>query len=308
MTQKLRHFSMIGLALITALALSLGAAVSPARAITFEGICVDAGGTWVDEGDPDTGLCFFPGEVTPGFCPGFEYYVAVVIGGSPVLAGCADGTDPDVFTGYFAEVGSIGFSCIEYGGIWQGTLDGWDGTCTFPDGSEVALDDCGSGYDSVYTLIGGEADGQECVDVVGGGGGGGGGSDAPRVPGFGQFGSTTNNNDSGGTLDMSGGKNGSVSYDPGTCSGKCTLGPNLPGGAHADLPDDAVDWLYFKSVDENGDPGTGTYTVCFNVGDLTSPVIYRYVSGAWVVVSSTVSGGQVCTSASGDGAFALGGS
>ncbi len=99
-----------------------------------------------------------------------------------------------------------------------------------------------------------------------------------------------------------------MSFDAGTCAGKCTVSPNLPGGAKASLPADAIATLYFRSTDTDGEPGSGTYTVCFAVGDLTSPVIYRYVGGAWVAQAVTISGGQVCASGSGDGAYALGGS
>jgi hypothetical protein len=41
---------------------------------------------------------------------------------------------------------------------------------------------------------------------------------------------------------------------------------------------------------------------------MTSPIIYQYVGGVWVANHTFISGGQVCTTASGDGAFALGGS
>ncbi len=110
--------------------------------------------------------------------------------------------------------------------------------------------------------------------------------------------------DEGGTLTLPSPKNGGVNFAAGTCAVKCTITPSLPDGTASNLPGDAIATLYMRL----GEGGAGSYSVCFDVGELTNPVIYRYVGGAWVAQAATFSGGQVCTSASGDGAFALGGS
>lgn len=98
-------------------------------------------------------------------------------------------------------------------------------------------------------------------------------------------------------------KNGSIYYDAGTCAVKCTIQPNLPASSAKSLPADATSTLYVRIAGEGGG-----YATCFDIGELTDPVIYRYVSGTWVSQPASVSGGMICTRASGDGAFALGGS
>jgi hypothetical protein len=283
-------------AFVTVLALALGKVVTPARAAiplpTNQAECEAAGGWWFDAGYVDVKVCYIPVSLVPGICPGAEYLAVFVSIDSVYCPGVS----------LWAKIGSPGADCILDGGLWQGDTDGLNGKCIYPDGTPDALAACGPGFDLVFTLAAGVVTGQKCAAP------GQVSLDVSRVPGFGRFGSFASGQSGGGTLSLSGGKNGSVTFDPGTCSGKCTLGPNLPGGALASLPADAIAWLYFKTVDEDGNPGTGTYTVCFDVGDLTSPVIYRYVSGAWVAQPVTISGGQICATASGDGAFALGGS
>ncbi|TAK11081.1 MAG: hypothetical protein EPO32_13215 [Anaerolineae bacterium] len=199
--------------------------------------------------------------------------------------------------------GSFGFLCEGYGGIWVGDA-GNNGTCTFPVQLEFVDEFCPPGYQPVITVENNDIVGEPaCVLPSSPESPTGTPSPGTRSPGFSMHGGKIKD-DAAGSAALGGGKNGSFFYDVGTCAAGCEYTQTLPGGATADLPGEASATLYIRIADG----GTGTYTVCFNVGDLTSPVIYRYVSGVWVVVASTVSGGQVCTSASGDGAFALGSS
>ncbi len=103
----------------------------------------------------------------------------------------------------------------------------------------------------------------------------------------------------------SGGRWGSVNYDAGSCTGKITIHPSLPGNAQNQLPENVQDHLYVRVVDENGDPAYGSYSICFAYDANEGGTIYRYLNGAWVEQAVFFSGGQICTSAYGSGAFAL---
>ena len=118
----------------------------------------------------------------------------------------------------------------------------------------------------------------------------------------------TVSDDEAGSLILARPKNGRVDFAAGACSGKCSISPSLPAGAKNSLPGGVVATLYFREIDENGNPATGAYNVCFALDGLTNPVIYRYIGGAWVPQPISIGGGQVCASASSSGAFALGGS
>lgn len=103
----------------------------------------------------------------------------------------------------------------------------------------------------------------------------------------------------------SGGRWGAVNFDAGSCTGKITIHPGLPGNAKNSLPDEVQDQLYVRVVDENGDPASGSYSICFSYDANEGGTLYRYLGGAWVEQAVYFSGGLICTSASGTGAFAL---
>ncbi|TAK13672.1 MAG: hypothetical protein EPO32_04545 [Anaerolineae bacterium] len=126
----------------------------------------------------------------------------------------------------------------------------------------------------------------------------------PRIPGHGNFGNGITS-DGSGSANLGGGKNGLFYYNEGTCAGSCSVGANIPKGAKNSKPSGTQATLYVRMVDSDGNPSNGSYSVCFDPGKLDAPVIYRFVSGAWVAQPVYNSGGLVCTTASGDGAFAL---
>ncbi|MEX1247884.1 MAG: hypothetical protein WEA61_05335 [Anaerolineales bacterium] len=181
--------------------------------------------------------------------------------------------------------------CFASGGTWE-LLTFPFVSCTYPPGSDVAVAQCGQGYSVTYTyeLIGETTVDILCIQTA----------DAPIL---------TEDSDNPGqpaTLHLGGGKNGSVTFPPGSCPQKCTISASLPAGANSSLPSGALATLYVRVVDEGGVPGTGSYTVCFDNTDGASLTIYRYIAGAWVAVSAA-SSNPICTTASGDGAFYLGG-
>jgi hypothetical protein len=183
--------------------------------------------------------------------------------------------------------GSAALACEYDGGTWSGS-DVMSGTCTFAPGTDKFTAHCTSTDSSYY----------ENYDsgVLGGSG---------CVSGYNPPVSTDNNSDETVTLNLPGGKNGSVTFPPGACPQKCSISHNLPAGANSSVPDDALATLYVRVVDEGGTPGEGSYTVCFSNPKAEALVIYRYLGGVWVAMRSAASD-PICTVASGDGAFYLG--
>jgi hypothetical protein len=197
--------------------------------------------------------------------------------------------------------------CVANGGTWThfGGSDGENGYCYLPVGNPIPLANCNSDQYMEQYYVAGSLSFENCY---------GGASYVPSYGGYGGYYSFPNLNqfkhhitdDEAGELDMIK-KNGEFDYTAGTCSGKCIISPSIPKAALKTLPDDATDKLYIRLVDENGNSIDGSYTVCFDLGEISNPIIYRYVGGAWIQQPISVGGGQVCTSATGDGVFALGG-
>jgi hypothetical protein len=96
-----------------------------------------------------------------------------------------------------------------------------------------------------------------------------------------------------------------TNFDADACPGWCRVDSHLPGHV-GDTPAGTHSTLYVHMVDENQDPYNGSYVACFNTSEVPNPVVYRFVSGAWVALPAySVTDSQICVSASGDGSFAL---
>lgn len=182
-------------------------------------------------------------------------------------------------------------------GVEEGEVLGWDTNNFGVGGIGVAIRSVTSVWNNHGTFV---HESGACEDGASGSGGASGEKSFGPAPNYHKQSIRT---DDAGNLNLPVPKNGSMHFPAGTCSDKCTITPSLPAGAASSLPADVVATMYVRLGG-----GEGIYTVCFDVGDLASPVIYRYISGAWVAQPVSISGGQVCTSANGDGAFAFGGS
>ncbi len=275
--------------LIAILLVSLTASPTQAGA-TAQEICEGNGGIYAS-GDPSNGNCYYPYDhpfsINECGGPG-DMLVEIYAGDTEISDFCAGLT--------YVSFEFTDLLCS----LWRGEFSGdaTTATCTIP---HDFFGDCPGTtvYFGTYSIADGTFKTTTFVCAAGGGGGSGrsGGN-----PGYGKFGGKIVT-DEAGSSHLGGNKNGSFYYDGGTCAAGCVFTPSLPGGAANSLPDDAVATLYVRLAEG----GTGSYTVCFDVSGIANPVIYRYVSGAWVAQTITFSGGQACTAASGDGAFALGG-
>ncbi len=278
-------------------------AASPGTAaVTAEEVCESGGGSWSISLSAETGYCTYPvgHSLVSGYCAS----------GSILYLHYVDGhLDDTTCKGIWPEKGDSKDGCWLIGGEFDDT-DPDLVTCTV---THTEFGDCPATTVYSYekpkdefhsTMTFTCEDGAPTTST----GGGGGSSAAPaRTPGYGKTGNGFSD-DGTGSARLGGGKNGTLYYNPGTCAGSCSVSATLPKGAKSSLPGGTKATLYVRVVDANGNPASSGYTACFDPGKLTSPVIYRYVSGAWVAQAVFFSGGQVCTSASGDGSFALGGS
>jgi hypothetical protein len=107
------------------------------------------------------------------------------------------------------------------------------------------------------------------------------------------------------TLCLKGEKNGCVTFPIGTCIRQCTADPKLPNSIIGELPPSALDTIYIRVINHQGESGNGSYTVCFENPDMQTLYIYKFAEGAWVLVRSG-STNPLCTLANGSGAFYLG--
>jgi hypothetical protein len=93
-----------------------------------------------------------------------------------------------------------------------------------------------------------------------------------------------------------------VTYDDGTCVGKCRFDTHIPANAAAlidQVPYPVVSTLWAQ-VD-----GNGGYTVCFNVTSIRFPQVWQFVDGQWVLISTTVVDNMICVRGHGEGVFGL---
>jgi len=184
-----------------------------------------------------------------------------------------------------------GDACEANGGIWVGA-DVFNGTCTYPSGDLISIQNCGDNYRYLVHFSAGFETGHEC--------------DATERP-PGPSGAETGPSDEIVTICLGGEKNGCVTFPAGTCAQKCTISPTLPGGAANALPANAYATLYVRDVVENGEPGTDSYTLCFNNQSGQAVIIYKFIGGAWVALTLSSTANPVCIISSGEGAFYLGG-
>lgn len=277
--------------LIAALMAGLIFSTALAGPATAQVICEDSGGVW-DGGSASTGECFYPFNhaLSISECGGLNDAIRYLVYNSDtqIGQGCAGLSNLQTF-------GFGNLTCQLWAGDFSG--DATNATCTI---SHDYFGDCPATtvyhgvFNSYYHLF--ETTDFECT------GGGGSSSQSGRNPGHGKYGGKIKTDESG-SSHLGGNKNGSFYYDAGTCAAGCIFTPNLPGGAANSLPADVIATLYIRLAGG----GNGSYSVCFDVTGIANPVIYRYISGAWVAQPISFSGGQACTTASGDGAFALGG-
>jgi hypothetical protein len=177
--------------------------------------------------------------------------------------------------------------CDLGGGAWSGA-DGDNGTCTYAAGSSVAVSTCGSSTATlVETFVAFIEQSSVCTE--------------PSTSGGGLTNSTDGPSEDSLSLDLPGGKNGSVNFGAGTCVQNCAISPNLPLAADHALPEDAIATLYVRIAGG----GEGSYVVCFENNSESSSTIYRFIGGEWVALV-TGTGNPLCASGSGDGAFYLG--
>lgn len=267
-------------------------------------MCAGNGGSWHGDGDSNTdGQCTLPVN-------------------SPMsLEACGD--SPNLLYTYWSANTMTGYTCKAFdvmsvfkygideaicglaGGEYSESVETSAVSCTV---THTLFGDCsGTTIYSVEKSIKIESP-EITITCSGGAAGGSGGNTAPpkpRTPGHGKFGNGITD-DGSGSANLGGNKNGWFYYNEGTCAGSCSVGANLPKGAKNSKPDGTNATLYVRMVDAEGNPSNGSYTVCFDPEKLgNDAVIYRYISGVWVAQPAFNSGGLVCTTASGDGAFAL---
>ncbi|TAK13671.1 MAG: hypothetical protein EPO32_04540 [Anaerolineae bacterium] len=280
-------------ALLTAILLTGLLATAALAGDDAQTICEGNGGSWVSSPDASNGVCVYSPDDPPYDCVEPFLHEEVWTADSFDFEQCVDFRPFDV-----NQVDT----CAWIGGTWDQSGDPW--TCTV---THTAFGDCPGTTIYLYQTSTSDYIGFECAgDGTGDGGGNGGGGQPTTVlrnPGYSKHGGKIKD-DSAGSTHLGGSKNGSFYYSEGTCTEGCIFTPNLPAGAAATLPADAVATLYIRLADG----GTGSYTVCFDATGISSPVIYQVISGVWVAIPTFSSGGQICATASGDGAFALGGS
>ncbi|MEX1247388.1 MAG: hypothetical protein WEA61_02800 [Anaerolineales bacterium] len=175
-------------------------------------------------------------------------------------------------------------ACSAAGGTWDGP-DAENGKCIYPAGSATAVAACGTSQLSYTTFF--ENDVQ--VSTLCGGRGTTRSSDGPSDESF--------------TLKLGHGKNGWVTFFDKSCRHNCTIDSVLPGLAKAEIWTTPLATLYVR-VD--GGAGADGYQVCFNNPSGNLWTIYQFFGGVWDVAARST-GSIVCATASGDGAFFLGG-
>lgn len=288
MKQSNRFMAKIFGASVLALALALSLS-SPAYAgIDVQSTCIANGGSWSGANN-HTGTCTYPaGDIIADTnCGGgMDYEVYYV-------AGSSTGDQCNLIT---TIPGTPEADCDAAGGSWSGA-DSDNGDCAYAEGSSAAVFSCGAGYEYTETYVAGIFSSSQCSVAA---------SDSDDETSGSDEGEVTGEGTQPITLTLGGGNNGSATFPPDACPQKCTIGSGLPAAAKDGVPSDALATVYVRVVDVGGGPGTGTYTVCFKNPDNDPVTLYRFVGGAWVAVAATT-GNPICTTASGDGAFYLGG-
>ncbi len=111
----------------------------------------------------------------------------------------------------------------------------------------------------------------------------------------------------GGSAKVPGGSK--FNYESNTCKNKCTIRSGMTSQAKAarsNLPGKFKGGAYIKILDENNNPTTGSYKICFAIKGAKNPKIYKYIGGgAWRYVGGVVNGKKICTWANSSGNFAV---
>lgn len=208
------------------------------------------------------------------------------------------------FTTPALAIGAEGW-CTSLGGTWSES-DAIHATCVFPSGSAGFREYVGDGYceaDASQVTLNfgmGEDGSWHETGVVCGAASVGGGEGAPA---YGPYGNeVTDPSDT--TLCLGGALNGCVTFAGDQHIHKCTISPMLPVGPASNLPGGTVATLYVRLPADQG--GEDTHTICFSTEGIENAVLYQYIAGQWVVVNTGGYGGQICTTHSGDGSFAMG--
>lgn len=175
--------------------------------------------------------------------------------------------------------------CEDNGGTWTGATT-FTGFCTYGDGNDVAIENCGE--HTIYTenFSNGSSTGTHCTNVPFSYGGAGGESKGSQSV----------------TLTLGQGKNGLVTFAPGVCLNKCTISANLFRSAKNALPSDALATLSVRIVGGSG----GSYLVCFKTSGLSNPSIYKFVAATWVRIATIGSGNSICATSTGTASYYLG--
>jgi hypothetical protein len=93
-----------------------------------------------------------------------------------------------------------------------------------------------------------------------------------------------------------------VSYDAGTCIGKCRFNTHIPSNAAAttgQVPYPVVSTIWAQVE------GSGGYIVCFNVTSIRFAQVWQFVNGQWVFLSAAVYNNMICVRGHGEGVFGL---
>jgi hypothetical protein len=190
--------------------------------------------------------------------------------------------------------------CLVDGGSWSGFTSDL-GTCTYPEGTSSAVAACGAHATLARTYNQDETIVDVCTAIPQ--------AAVESGPGYGGCGNEVRGPlTQARTLFLCNGKNGAVTFPIGACGLKCTITNGLPVTSNNKLPRNTEATLYVRTINPGGAGNDDSYVVCFNVNDLDtdSPALYRFVSGAWVVIAIGNANSQVlCASGAGEGAYCL---
>lgn len=188
--------------------------------------------------------------------------------------------------------------CVAAGGSWAGFTSDL-GTCTYAEGVAEAVAACGAHATLARTYNQDETINEVCTAIP----------QPQSQPGYGGCGNEVRGPlPQPRTLYLCNAKNGAVTFPIGACGLKCTITNALPVTSARKLPKNNEASLYVRTIDPGGLGNDDNYVVCFNVNklDTDSPALYRFVSGAWVVIAMGNANSQVlCASGSGEGAYCL---
>lgn len=99
------------------------------------------------------------------------------------------------------------------------------------------------------------------------------------------------------------------SYDPGTCDGLCrviTTGlTHKAKAALGSLPGKVLGKAYVQVLDDDGNPTTGPFKLCFKVKKAKNPAFFRFTGGSWAYYGGFWSGKKYCMYGNTSGNYVL---